>query len=125
MPAFISAIGRGAYVKRSFRAYFAVAGSLMAPLGLVGVLVNALTSWHPLLETERSTSDRISALSGSQAYKIHISTVGRGNKSWRQITATSRVICYEQHVNDDREDSTEDIVRNGDWELDDIRHAVY
>ncbi|KAL4893139.1 G protein-coupled glucose receptor regulating Gpa2-domain-containing protein [Aspergillus ambiguus] len=106
------------------RTYFAVAGCLMALSGMVDVIVYTLTRRHLLLDTEISTSDKMYNISGSQAYQTHISTTGRDRKKSRGRFRRG-LQSINETVDDDRGDSTEDIVRKGDWEMNDMRNAVY
>lgn len=106
------------------RAYFAVAGSLMAISGLVDVLVYTLTRRHLLLETEISTSDKMYAYSNSNAYQTNITTTR--DKRFRVGSRFRRGLqSVNDTVNDDRGDSTDDIVRKGDMELVDMGQGVY
>lgn len=108
------------------RTYFAVAGSLMALSGLVDVLVYTLTRRHLLLETEISTSDKMYPYSNSNAYQTNITTATRENKRFRVGSRLRRGLqSVNDTVNDDRGDSTDDIVRKGDMELVDMGHGVY
>ncbi|KAK1147938.1 hypothetical protein N8T08_000454 [Aspergillus melleus] len=108
------------------RTYFSVAGSLMALSGLVDVLVYTLTRRHLLLETEISTSDKMYPYSNSNAYQTHITTATRENKRFRVGSRLRRGLqSVNDTVNDDRGDSTDDIVRKDDMELVDMGHGVY
>jgi hypothetical protein len=111
------------------KAYFAVAGSLMALSGLVDVAVYTLTRRHLLLDTEVSTSDRYYAHTGSNLYNsTHVSTTIAGPESKRS-RVKSRFRHGLQSINetvlDDRDDSTEDIVPKNDMELGNMAHGVY
>lgn len=112
------------------RAYFALAGAMMALSGVVDVLVYTLTRRHLLLETEQSTTDRHYAYSESNpAYQTHVSTTigtashkkraGLASRFRRDASKPSATIAS---VNDDRDGSTDDIVRKGDMELTDMAH---
>ncbi|KAG2413398.1 hypothetical protein HFD88_002587 [Aspergillus terreus] len=109
------------------RTYFAVAGCLMGLSGLVDVLVYTLTRRHLLTDTEISASDKLYQISGSQAYQTHISTTGRDSTKKSKSRGRFRrgLQSINETVDDDRADSTEDIVRKGDWEMHDMRNAVY
>ncbi|OGM41429.1 G protein-coupled receptor GprD [Aspergillus bombycis] len=106
------------------RAYFAVAGSLMALSGLVDVVVYTLTRRHLLLDTEISTSDKMYAYSNSNAYQTHITTTTRENK---KVRVGSRLRRGLQTLNDtiNDGDSTEDLRKHGDMEMADLGHGVY
>ncbi|PWY74385.1 family A G protein-coupled receptor-like protein [Aspergillus heteromorphus CBS 117.55] len=109
------------------RAYFAVAGSLMALSGLVDVLVYTLTRRHLLLETELTTTDRLYAYTESNAYQTHITT-GRDGKNVRNNKKSKfrrGMQSMNDTVNDNRDSSTDDIVRKTDMELADLGHGVY
>ncbi|KAE8145987.1 G protein-coupled glucose receptor regulating Gpa2-domain-containing protein [Aspergillus avenaceus] len=105
------------------RAYFAVAGSLMALSGLVDVIVYTLTRRHLLLETEISTSDKMYAYSNSNAYQTHITTATRETKKMR---VGSRLRRGLHTINDtiNEGDSTEDL-RKGEMEMAEMAHGVY
>ncbi|RLL92975.1 hypothetical protein CFD26_101020 [Aspergillus turcosus] len=110
------------------KAYFAVAGSLMALSGLVDVAVYTLTRRHLLLDTEVSTSDRYYLHTGSNLYNTHVSTtvVGPDSKKSRVKSRFRRGLqSINDTVLDDRGDSTEDIVPKGDMELGNMAHKVY
>lgn len=110
------------------KAYFAVAGSLMALSGLVDVAVYTLTRRHLLLDTEVSTSDRYYLHTGSNLYNTHVSTTVAGpdsNKSRVKSRFRRGLQSINDTVLDDRGDSTEDIVRKGDMELGNMAHGVY
>ncbi|GLB04212.1 hypothetical protein AtubIFM57258_009928 [Aspergillus tubingensis] len=109
------------------RAYFAVAGSLMALSGFVDVLVYTLTRRHLLLETELSTTDRMYNYTESNAYQTHITT-GRDGKKVRMGSRFRRGMGMQSindTVRDDRDSSTDDIVRKTDMELAELGHGVY
>ncbi|KAL1979790.1 hypothetical protein VTN96DRAFT_5197 [Rasamsonia emersonii] len=105
------------------RSYFALAGAMMALSGFVDVLVYTLTRRHLLLETEQSTTDRHYAYSESNhAYQTQVSTTigatskkrpGIASRFRRDVKASATITS----VNDDRDASTDDIVRKGDMEL--------
>ncbi|KAF9893668.1 hypothetical protein FE257_009836 [Aspergillus nanangensis] len=106
------------------KSYFAVAGSLMAFSGFVDVLVYTLTRRHLLLDTELSASDKMYVFSESLAYQTNITTAGRESKKVRSRLRRG-MQSINDTVDDGRGDSTEDIVRKGDLEMDQLRHAVY
>ncbi|RAH40214.1 protein gprD [Aspergillus brunneoviolaceus CBS 621.78] len=111
------------------RAYFAVAGTLMALSGLVDVAVYTLTRRHLLLETELSASDRMYAYTESAAYQTHITT-GHGHSETKKPRMKTRfrrggLQSINDTVDDNRDSSTEDIVRKTDMELADLGHGVY
>ncbi|GKZ17671.1 hypothetical protein AbraIFM66951_009653 [Aspergillus brasiliensis] len=109
------------------RQYFAVAGSLMALSGFVDVLVYTLTRRHLLLETELSTTDRMYNYTESNAYQTHITT-NRDGKKPRMGSRFRRGMGMQSindTVNDNRDSSTEDIVRKTDMELAELGHGVY
>ncbi|GFF36288.1 hypothetical protein IFM51744_03076 [Aspergillus udagawae] len=111
------------------KAYFAVAGALMALSGLVDVIVYTVTRRHLLMDTEVSTSDRYYAQhTGSNLYNTHVSTTVVGPDS-KKSRVKSRLRRGLQGINDtvldDRGDSTEDIVPKGDMELGNMAHGVY
>ncbi|PTU17956.1 hypothetical protein P175DRAFT_0496112 [Aspergillus ochraceoroseus IBT 24754] len=107
--------------------YFAVAGSLMALSGLGDTIVYTLTRRQLLLDTEISSSDKVyGAYSGSHFHQTHISTVRRDSTRIRMGSRIRRGLqSVNATFNDDRDGSTEDIVRKGDMELGDIGHGVY
>jgi hypothetical protein len=111
------------------KAYFAVAGALMALSGLVDVIVYTVTRRNLLMDTEVSTSDRYYAQhTGSNLYNTHVSTTVVGPDS-KKSRVKSRLRRGLQGINDtvldDRGDSTEDIVPKGDMELGNMAHGVY
>ncbi|PYI07648.1 hypothetical protein BO78DRAFT_312490 [Aspergillus sclerotiicarbonarius CBS 121057] len=108
------------------RAYFAVAGSLMALSGFVDVLVYTLTRRHLLLETELSTTDQVYAYNKSQAYQTHITT-GDGKKMRvkSRFRRNSGLQTIDDTIIDNRDSSTEDIVRKTDMELAELGRGVY
>lgn len=111
------------------RTYFAVAGSLMALSGGMDVAVYTLTRRHLLLETESSTSDQNYAYEDTNAIQTHISTAGGKEKKFRVGSRLRRglqtVPSVNETANDDRDDSTEDIMRKGDLEMGNLGHGVY
>lgn len=111
------------------RTYFAVAGSLMALSGFMDVLVYTLTRRHLLLETESSETDQGYAYSDTNAIQTHISTTAGKDKKFRVGNKLRRGLQTVQSandtVNDNRDDSTEDIMRKGDLEMTDLGHGVY
>lgn len=109
------------------RAYFAVAGSLMASSGLLDAIVHVLTRRRLLLVTDLSASDgAYNAFSRSHAYQTHISTVSGGGKR-KRIRGRSRGLqtLNDTANDDDRNESSEEIVQPHDWEMKNIQRGVY
>ncbi|KAL2829511.1 G protein-coupled glucose receptor regulating Gpa2-domain-containing protein [Aspergillus cavernicola] len=109
------------------RAYFAVAGSLMALSGLVDAVVYTLTRRQLLVDTDLSASDgHYPTYSGSHTYQTHITTTGQGGKR-RGVGSRLRrgLQTLNDTINDDRDESTEEIVRKDDMEMKNIAHGVY
>ncbi|KAL6235082.1 hypothetical protein BDW75DRAFT_230588 [Aspergillus navahoensis] len=97
------------------RAYFAVAGSLMALSGLADATVYTLTRRQLLLDTELTQSDGPSAryaYSGSHTYQTQISTTTGGRQRKRGLFRKGMQTLNET-VEDGRDDSTEEIVKGG------------
>ncbi|GAM36169.1 hypothetical protein TCE0_018f05050 [Talaromyces pinophilus] len=107
------------------RAYFAVAGSLMALSGLFDTAVYTLTRRQLLVVTEVSASDGpYNAYSGSHAYQTHISTVGGGGKQKRSKLRRG-LQTLNDTVNDYRNESAEGIVQPDEWEMKNMEGGVY
>ncbi|KAL4816055.1 G protein-coupled glucose receptor regulating Gpa2-domain-containing protein [Aspergillus spinulosporus] len=115
------------------RAYFAVAGSLMALSGLADAAVYTLTRRQLLLDTDLSQSDgpyARYAYSGSHTYHTQVTstTGGRDRKRGRFRKGMQTL---NETVQDDRDDSTEEIVkggRNGSGDVEMVNytgHGVY
>lgn len=109
------------------KAYFAVAGSLMAFSGFIDVAVYTLTRRHLLIETNSSVNDNAYMYSETKGFQTHVSTTGGkerkyqvGNKMRRGLQTVQSV---NNTVNDDRDDSTEDIMRKGDIEMGNLAHG--
>ncbi|KAE8376427.1 G protein-coupled glucose receptor regulating Gpa2-domain-containing protein [Aspergillus bertholletiae] len=106
------------------RAYFAVAGSLMALSGLADVVVYTLTRRHLLLDMEISTSGKIYTYPNSNAYQTQITSTIRENKKMRMGSRLRRGLqTINDTINDG--DSTEDLRKGGDMEMADLGHGVY
>lgn len=112
------------------KAYFAVAGSLMALSGFMDVAVYTLTRRHLLIETDSSANDNAYAYTDTKGFQTHISTTGGKEKKFRVGNKMRRGLQTVESINDtvhdDRDDSTEDIMRKGDMEMGNLAHgAVY
>ncbi|KAL2838580.1 G protein-coupled glucose receptor regulating Gpa2-domain-containing protein [Aspergillus pseudodeflectus] len=123
------------------KAYFAVAGSLMALSGLVDAAVYTLTRRQLLVDTELSHSGGrgtypYAAYSGSHAYQTHISTTGamgtgerdgkgKGKRGRKPSLFRRGLQTLNDTVTDGRDDSTEEIVRKDDLEMKNIGRGVY
>ncbi|ODM16070.1 hypothetical protein SI65_08504 [Aspergillus cristatus] len=109
------------------KAYFAVAGSLMAFSGFIDVAVYTLTRRHLLIETDSSSNDNTYAYTDTKGFQTHISTTGGKEKKFRVGNKMRRglqtVESINDRVHDDREDSTEDIMRKGDMEMGNLAHG--
>lgn len=109
------------------KTYFAVAGSLMALSGFVDVAVYTLTRRHLLIETDASANDNAYIYTDTKGFQTHISTTGGKEKKFRVGNKMRRglqtVESANGTVNDDRDDSTEDIMRKGDMEMGNLAHG--
>ena len=109
------------------KTYFAVAGSLMALSGFMDVAVYTLTRRHLLIETDASGNDNAYAYTDTKGFQTHISTTGGKEKKFRVGNKMRRglqtVESANDTVNDDRDDSTEDIMRKGDMEMGNLAHG--
>ncbi|KAL5334008.1 G protein-coupled glucose receptor regulating Gpa2-domain-containing protein [Aspergillus crustosus] len=109
------------------KVFFAVAGSLMALSGLVDAVVYTLTRRQLLVDMELSASNGQYALYGvSNTYQTHVTTPGQAEKR-RGVGSRLRrgLQTLNDTVNDERDDSTEDIVRKDDMKMDNIAYGVY
>lgn len=111
------------------RTYFAVAGSLMALSGAMDVAVYTLTRRHLLLETDNGAPDA-SDMYDNGPVQTHISTVGGKDKKFRVGHHKLRrglqtVPSVNDTMHDDRDDSTEDIVKKDDIEMSGLGNNVY
>lgn len=108
------------------RAYFAVAGSLMALSGLFDTAVYTLTRRQLLVVTEVSASDGpYNAYSGSHAYQTHISTVGGAGGKQKRSKLRRGLQTLNDTVNDYRNESAEGIVQPDEWEMKNMEGGVY
>ncbi|EYE97742.1 protein gprD [Aspergillus ruber CBS 135680] len=109
------------------KTYFAVAGSLMALSGFMDVAVYTLTRRHLLIETDESANDNAYVYTDPKGFQTHISTTGGKEKKFRVGNKMRRglqtVESANDTVNDDRDDSTEDIMRKGDMEMNNLAHG--
>lgn len=120
--------------------YFAVAGCLMALSGFVDVLVYTLTRRHVVLDADSSRDERVyDYYSHNSVFQTHTSIAGAPGASGkmkedrrRKRSRLRRGWGSNMRVEDDGDhrgggdgDSTEDIVRKGDLELNHLAHGVY
>ncbi len=99
--------------------YFAAAGSLMALSGLADAIVYTLTRRQLLVDTESNVSHEIyAAYSTTHNHQTHISTTHDTRKRGRVDSRLRRGLqTLNDSVMDNRDDSTEEIVKKGDTEL--------
>lgn len=107
------------------RAYFAIAGSLMALSGTVDVAVYTLTRRHLLLDTEHRSTDRIYDNTISE-WHTQITTTAGESRPRKELRIGSKLSSrFRRTDNTDDEackknsfhDSTDNIVAKGDVEL--------
>ncbi|KAL4907673.1 hypothetical protein BDW74DRAFT_189122 [Aspergillus multicolor] len=105
------------------RVYFAIAGSLMALSGFADAVVYTLTRRQLLLDTDLSTSDgpyARYAYSGSHTYHTQITSTTGGRERKLGSRFRKGMQTLDETVRDDRDDSTEEIVkgvRNGSGDI--------
>lgn len=111
------------------KTYFAIAGSLMALSGAMDVAVYTLTRRHLLLETDNDAPDQGNP-SDDGPIQTHISTTTGGKDKRFRVGHKMRrglqtVPSLNDTVQDDRDDSTEDIVKKDDIEMSGLGNNVY
>lgn len=110
------------------RTYFAVAGSLMALSGGMDVAVYTLTRRHLLIETDSSATDQTYVYEDTNPVQTHISTTGGKEKRFRggkMRRGMQTVHSVNDTANDDRDGSTEDIMKKDGLEMGNLGNGVY
>lgn len=100
-------------------AYFAAAGSLMALSGLADAVIYTLTRRQLLVDTDSNVSHEIyAAYSMTHNHQTHISSTRTTRKRGRMGSRVRRGLqTLNESVMDNRDDSTEEIVKKGDTEM--------